>query len=138
MTSDLWTSVTTDGYICLTSHFIDEEWVLQKKVLNFRFMPPPHNGISLCEMIYGLLLDWGIEKQLFCMTLDNASVNDVFVDMLKIQLNLKNALYSNGEFFHVRCCAYILNLIIQDGLKEIDEPIYKVRESIKYVRGSQV
>ncbi|XP_026657060.2 zinc finger BED domain-containing protein RICESLEEPER 2-like [Phoenix dactylifera] len=72
------------------------------------------------------------------MTLDNASVNDVFVDMLKIQLNLNNALYSDGEFFHVRCCAHILNSIVQEGLKEIDEPIFKVCESIKYVRGSQV
>ena len=72
------------------------------------------------------------------MTLDNASANDVFVDMIKIQLNLKDALYSNGEFFHIRCCAHILNLIVQEGLKELDEPIFKVRESIKYVRGTQV
>ena len=57
LTSDLWTSIATDGYLCLIAHFIDEEWVLQKKVLNFHFMPPPHNGISLCEMIYGLLID---------------------------------------------------------------------------------
>ncbi|KZV57969.1 hypothetical protein F511_12125, partial [Dorcoceras hygrometricum] len=34
-TSDLWTSIATDGYICLTTHFIDSKWVLQKKVINF-------------------------------------------------------------------------------------------------------
>ena len=72
------------------------------------------------------------------MTLDNTSVNDIFVDILKIQLKLKNTLYLNDEFFHVRCCAYILNLIVQEELKEIDESNYKIRESVKYVRGSQV
>jgi len=24
LTSDLWTSLTTDGYMCLTTHFIDK------------------------------------------------------------------------------------------------------------------
>ncbi|KAI0495437.1 hypothetical protein KFK09_021738 [Dendrobium nobile] len=34
--------------------------------------------------------------------------------------------------------AHIVNLIVQDGLKEIDSSVIKIRESIKYVKGSQV
>ena len=41
------------------------------------------------------------------------------------------------NFFHLRCCAHILNLVVQDGLKEIDVVVQKIRESIKYVSGSQ-
>ena len=41
------------------------------------------------------------------------------------------------NFFHLRRCAHILNLVVQDGLKEIDVVVQKIRESIKYVRGSQ-
>ena len=37
LTSDLWTSITIDGYICLTAHFIDKQWKLQKKDLEFFF-----------------------------------------------------------------------------------------------------
>ena len=33
-TSDAWTSLTSDGYVCLTAHFIDKNWKLQKRVLN--------------------------------------------------------------------------------------------------------
>jgi hypothetical protein len=55
LTSDLWTSLTTDGYMCLTTHFIDKNWVLSKRVLNFSLMPIPHNGISLCEKTYNML-----------------------------------------------------------------------------------
>ncbi|XVF81897.1 hypothetical protein PTKIN_Ptkin15bG0192900 [Pterospermum kingtungense] len=40
LTSDLWTSITTDGFICLTAHFVDKAWNLQKRVLSFSFMPP--------------------------------------------------------------------------------------------------
>jgi hypothetical protein len=37
---------------------------------------------------------------------------------------------------HVRCCAYILNLIVTEGLKEVDESIMKVRSVVKYVKSS--
>ena len=79
-----------------------------------------------------------LEIRFFSITLDNASSNKAFVDILKTQMNLHKALVCDGEFLHKRCCAYILNLIIQDGLKEIDEVALKIRESIGYIKGSQV
>ncbi|KAH9768720.1 putative AC transposase [Citrus sinensis] len=138
LTTDLWTSITTDGYLCLTAHFIDKGWNLQKKVLNFCEMPTPHIGVALAEQILSLLCEWGIEKRIFSLTVDNASSNDVCVVMLKSQLRLRNALVCDGDFFHIRCCAYIINLIVQQGLKEIEKEIEKARESVKYVKGSQV
>ncbi|KAK1568528.1 hypothetical protein Q3G72_025505 [Acer saccharum] len=54
------------------------------------------------------------------------------------KMNLHKALVCDGEFLHIRCCAHILNLIVQDGLKEIDEVVLKIRESIRYIKGSQV
>ena len=32
-TSDFWTACTTDGYMSLTTHLIDKNWVLQKKIV---------------------------------------------------------------------------------------------------------
>jgi hypothetical protein len=51
---------------------------------------------------------------------------------------MKKALLCECEFFHIRCCAHILNLIIQDGLKEIDSTLQKICDSVKYVRRSQL
>ena len=137
-TSDAWTSLTSDGYVCLTAHFIDKNWSLQKRVLNFSFMPPPHSGVALSEKLNGLFCEWGVENKVFSVTLDNAAANAVSVDMLREQLNLKGVLLCNGDLFHMRCCAHVLNLIVQDGLKYIDDSITKIRDSVKYVKGSQV
>lgn len=133
LTFNCWTSITTDGYISLTAHFIDNNWTLQKRTLNFRFMPPPHTGVHMSDQVCSMLKDWGIQKKIMSITLDNASSNDVFSDVIKSELDL----VCDGDYFHVRCCAHILNLIVQDGLKEIDEAVGKVRDSVKYCKGSQ-
>ena len=39
-------------------------------------------------------------------------------------------------FLHMRCCAHILNLIVQDGLKSLNESIVKVCNVVRYVKSS--
>ena len=39
---------------------------------------------------------------------------------------MTDSLLCGDEHCHIRCCAHVLNLIVQDGLKEIDEAITKV------------
>ena len=46
LTSDLWTSITSEGYICLTTHYVDENWQLKNIILNFCHMPPPYHRNS--------------------------------------------------------------------------------------------
>jgi hypothetical protein len=35
LTSDCWISNQTIGYMCLTAHYIDSDWKLQKRIINF-------------------------------------------------------------------------------------------------------
>lgn len=35
LTSDCWTSRTQMSYMCLTAHYVDSDWKLQKKIINF-------------------------------------------------------------------------------------------------------
>ncbi|KAH0782487.1 hypothetical protein KY290_002085 [Solanum tuberosum] len=136
LTSDCWTSSTSEGYICLTAQFVDENWRLNCKILNFCRMYPPHTGVEMAAIIYDCLKEWNIEKKVFSITLDNATANDSLQTILKGHLNLQNSLVCDGEFFHVRCSAHILNLIVQEGLKAAIDSLIAIRESVKHVRGS--
>ena len=49
----------------------------------------------------------------------------------------KGCLLSSGDYFHIRCAAHTLNLIVKDGLKPNDDCVVKIGESVKYVKGSE-
>ena len=68
--------------------------------------------------------------------MDNASSNDVAVRSLKKRLKKTDMLFRDGEHFHVRCAAHIINLIVRDGLEEIHDSINRIGNCVKYVRGS--
>lgn len=76
-----------------------------------------------------------IETRIFSITLNIASSKDVLLKTLKSSLVLQNSLLCDGEFFHVCCCAHILNLIVQKRLKVIGDDLNQIMESIKYVKG---
>ncbi|XP_074377053.1 zinc finger BED domain-containing protein RICESLEEPER 2-like [Apium graveolens] len=97
----------------------------------------PGQRITISDEIYKLLCEWNLEFKLFSITLDNVSSNEAFVNILRTQLNLWNALLNKGQFLYIRCCAHILNLIVQEGLKDMDDFVVKVRESVIYIKGSQ-
>ena len=45
-------------------------------------------------------------------------------------------LHCNGDLFHVRCAAHVLNLIVKNYLQVTDGVINDIRESVKYIKGS--
>ncbi|XP_057788847.1 zinc finger BED domain-containing protein RICESLEEPER 2-like [Salvia miltiorrhiza] len=112
-------------------------WQLQKMTFNFYDIPPPHTGIAISVMLQKCLAEWGIEKKVWTLTVDNAANNDVVVRLLRDNLLFNGTLHLGGKIFHVRCCAHILNLLVLDGLTPIQDIIYKVRESVKYVTASE-
>ncbi|CAH9076336.1 unnamed protein product [Cuscuta epithymum] len=120
-------------YMVLTGHFIDAGWNLQKRVLSFVKVPAPRRGIDVADAIFKCLKVWGIEEKVFSVSVDNAKYNDSCLKNLKDDLLLDNKLVLNGKLFHVRCCAHILNLLVQDGLGQIKDIIHNVRESVKYI-----
>uniref|UniRef100_A0A0D3BTU7 HAT C-terminal dimerisation domain-containing protein n=1 Tax=Brassica oleracea var. oleracea TaxID=109376 RepID=A0A0D3BTU7_BRAOL len=135
LTSDCWTSLAGDGYIAVTAHYVDAKWVLHSKIVSFCEVLPPHSGEVLASKVQKCLRKWGIEKKVFTLTLDNVAANDNMQDVLRDRLNQDDNLVCKGEFFHVRCSAHILNLIVQAGLEVINPAFCKLRETAKYFKG---
>jgi len=100
-------------------------------------MPPPHNANALHDKIHDLLKEWKIHKKILTITLDNARANDNMQDMMRDTLNMHARLPCGGDFFYVRCGAHVLNLIVKERLKLIDEGTSKVKDLVKYVTGSE-
>ena len=58
VTTDIWKSINQKvSYMVVTSHFIDSNWKLQKRVLNFCDIPPPHSGVAICDALRKCLVD---------------------------------------------------------------------------------
>ncbi|KAL4290808.1 hypothetical protein GQ457_14G015550 [Hibiscus cannabinus] len=134
LTTDTWTSAQNLSYMCLTAHFIDDTWKLHKMIINFCPIAG-HSGELIGRAVEKCLLEWGL-KRILTVTVDNASSNDLAVKYLKQIVNLWDGSVLDAQFLHMRCAAHILNLVVKDGLKDVDNSVMKVRAAVKYVRSS--
>ncbi|KAM3288286.1 hypothetical protein P3S67_021716 [Capsicum chacoense] len=132
ITTDTWTSVQRINYMCITAHWIDKNWTLHKRVINFCPISS-HRGEDLAKGIVKCLHEWGLH-QIFTVTVDNASSNNVCVAELSKQLTKWGTNLLGGKHLHVRCMAHIINLVVQDGIKEANISIERIRQAVRYIR----
>ena len=118
----------------LTFHWIDNEWKLHKRIINM-IQVANHKGEMIGKCIKSCMLSWGIDR-ILTVTVDNASANDLAIAHIKKISKRWSQTVLGNEHLHVRCCAHILNLVVQDGLKELDESVVKIRNAVRYVRSS--
>ena len=121
-------------FLCITAHYVDSEWILNKRRISFKTINTPHNGKNITTLIIDEIIYLGIREKIFTLTLDNASINDVAIQRLKIFWQIKE---DHAKLFHVRCCAHILNLIKKDGLNQVDSTLEKIRDIAYSINSSQ-
>ena len=106
LTTDVWTSNQNLSYMFLTSHWIDKDGNLHKKILNFCVIFS-HKGEAIGRRIDERLVDWGMQK-LCALTIDNATSNDTAITYLKIKFFKRNDSFNlGGRYFQrdvVRMC----------------------------------
>ncbi|PLW42976.1 hypothetical protein PCASD_04726 [Puccinia coronata f. sp. avenae] len=76
------------------------------------------------------------------ITLDNASSNNLAVTRLKqfVTDRTRNAnpqlTPANSGYFHVRCLAHVINLVVKEGITKVNNAMHRLRESVLYIHGS--
>jgi hypothetical protein len=136
LTCDLWTSNQNLCYLALVAHYIDDEWNMQSRVLNFIELDPPHSGNIIAQAVFECCQEWKIEDKIMTMTMDNASSNDVAATNLTGRFKARKSAKFIPKYFHVRCCTHIINLIVNDGIAPLEPLIGKLRETVKYLKKS--
>lgn len=81
LTTDCWTSTQNLNYMCITTHLVDKEWNLHKRILNFCLIPN-HKCETIGGKIESCMHEWGIGN-IFTITVDNVSSNNTALEYLR-------------------------------------------------------
>lgn len=105
-TTDLWSSRTTEPYISLTIHYIDDNWKLQSQFLQTSYFPDDQTVEIIAAWLREALSSWGLkELRQVCRTTDSGS-NMVKALELKKQTSPGNSGYrlyiAIGKFQNVQ------------------------------------
>ncbi|GKA00432.1 zinc finger BED domain-containing protein RICESLEEPER 2-like protein, partial [Tanacetum coccineum] len=116
--------------MALTGHFIDNNWNLVKKVLNFCRLDG-HRGIDIGKGVENCLNEWGFTN-ILSISVDDASSNDNAIGFMKLIFEKNDDCLLSGEWLHIRCAAHVVNLIVQDGIKHVGSLIENIRWNSTY------
>ncbi|CAI9264363.1 unnamed protein product [Lactuca saligna] len=132
LTADTWTSSCQKiNYMVVTAHFITEDFVMHKRVVNFREIDT-HKVEDMARELLICINEWGM-KNVTTMTVDNAKTNDATINIIVKELP---SIYENGKHFHVRCMAHIINLVVKMGLNHKVYHVKSIQDAVKYIRAS--
>lgn len=56
LSTDTWSSVQNINYMVLTAHFVDDDWTMHKRILNF-YPIPSHQGKENDKLIEQCLVE---------------------------------------------------------------------------------
>ncbi|CAE6132008.1 unnamed protein product [Arabidopsis arenosa] len=110
---------------------------IRKLIISFKHVED-HKGQTICDTLMACLAEWSI-KRIFCITVDNSTANSTAMTKFKkemLRVYGSEALILKGEYLHLRCATHILNLVVKEGLTEIDSCVAAIRNGITYVRSS--
>ncbi|XP_048730602.2 E3 SUMO-protein ligase ZBED1-like [Ostrea edulis] len=128
ITSDGWTSRSTESYVTVTATFVDANWEMQNYVLQTRPMPESHTAENVASVIREACKEWKLPSPLGPPPL----VSDNAANMLKA-----------GQIIgciHIGGLAHTLNLAAQRSLKvkTVSNLLARIRTIVAFFHRSTV
>ncbi|KAF5759975.1 putative ribonuclease H-like superfamily [Helianthus annuus] len=108
---DTWKSNQSVNYLCITAHFIDENWKLHKKIIGFSPISSD-NGEEIGRVVENCLHDWEISNVL-AISAGNASSYDAAISYLGSRL--ANPVL-DGKFLRLKCLVELTNTMMRETI----------------------
>ncbi|TVU43071.1 hypothetical protein EJB05_09507, partial [Eragrostis curvula] len=110
-------------YICLSVHFIDSDWKLQRKIIKFGVFQPSITNLDRrlesesgpFNVIREAIIDWNLDQKLFSLKSVSEIRNDERTSKLKDFLLGRKCLPIGGELYNTSCVSDVLDSIISKG-----------------------
>jgi hypothetical protein len=125
VTLDFWTSCEQIMYMSVKCHWIDENWVSQKVLLDVCRVPFPCTGSEILQVLMNVLMSFSVDSKILACTHNNNE------DAIHACNELGQELQSRSlPFCYIPCAARTLKTIIDDGLENVKPILSKIREFI--------
>lgn len=108
LTSDIWTSLSTQSYISSTAHFITDNWELHSCVLQTLYFPESHTGELIADKLKEICVHFSLPLEKVV-----AVVHDLGSNM-RASLRILNG---ESDWASVECAAHTLQLCVKEGLE---------------------
>lgn len=103
LTTDCWTALTTESYITVTCHYIDENWQVKSALLITQSMANRHTAENLTAKLVDTVETWGLDGKVSACVHDNA--RNIVAAKSPGRVNWDS----------VPCFAHTLQLAVNDG-----------------------
>ena len=127
LTTDCWTSRTTDSYMSVTCHFVNEDFEMVSFLLDCFALEERHTDENLAKELLRVAVEWNIEDKVAACVTDGAA------NIIKA-MGPKQA--GGTGWPHAICFAHQLNLIVHNGIKNFKNTVDKVKAIVQYFHKS--
>jgi hypothetical protein len=147
----VWHYDLVSPFLCLSVHYIDDEWEKHKNIITFCSIDHSCNAHQLGQPILSAIGDWGLRDKVFSITLDDAFLDDSVASDFKDSLhdwnlrlakrssymaaNKSSSMSANESLFVIRYATHLVNQVIQVGKDELHKVMEKSTKCSKYTKG---
>lgn len=94
LTTDSWTSNSTEAFVAVTAHFITKAWKMESILFDCSRFTGSHTGLQIRRAVIEICEEWGVANKVHAIVTDNAS-------------NMTSAVALLG-FAHLPCLAHTI------------------------------
>ncbi|XP_052278728.1 E3 SUMO-protein ligase ZBED1-like [Dreissena polymorpha] len=125
ITTDTWTSNSTESYITVTEHHINSDWDIKSNVLLTRAMPERHTGENLANRLTDCVSEFGLGGKIDTCVHDNAR-------------NMECAGDKCDEWGDLGCFGHTLQLCVKPALElaSVSKTIARCRKLVGHFKHS--